>query len=334
MPHYEPVDEIRDELCVSKSTRAFRLRHYMFLSSATKLYPSRDLSTVLRLYDELGPTPRLCLHFTDLEIQAFIKDRNAVVRSIEDFTSGKRLFDQLCTDAGSLKMDTMSHKICLIRRLSRHVNTVDFTINPMSDSVAKALTCRLEELNEAELLRMWGKFSQYGDARGMTGSIFEAYVHQQFRKLISFEASPMRRGTQANSRWYAPFSLDIPSSTTTSVRPIPSTTISEPKTVVYHKETLTIEADTYYIPRSSTQVALDSFIMHKGVLYIFQCTGGKNHKIKDGVVTFLESCQGLPSVNQWRFIFVVPNDLESFSCPASRNEVISQLNPYTFSISM
>ena len=67
---------------------------------------------------------------------------------------------------------------------------------------------------------------------------------------------------------------------------------------------------------------------------MYRCTGGQTHEIKDGLVNFLASCSGLPPRANWRFVFVIPDDLVSFSCPASSNSVVQDIGLYTARIPM
>jgi len=214
--------------------------------------------------------------------------------------------------------------------LEQSVDNPDFTTSPISEPVANTLVSRLEELSELELLEMWKKFSYAG---GMTGPIFEAYVHHKFRKQIKFKASPMKRVGQPKSRWHASFSSRIPKGAKASAKDF-NLAIEGHETVVYGANLLKVDENKYYIPASGQQVGLDSFIVLEGTMYICQCTGGKTHGIKDGMADFLQGCEGIPNTDCWRFIFVVPGDLESFSCPASRNKIIGGLNLYTAKIHM
>jgi hypothetical protein len=66
---------------------------------------------------------------------------------------------------------------------------------------------------------------------------------------------------------------------------------------------------------------------------VFQCTGGRDHNIKEGLVDFLASCSGLPPRTNWRFVFIIPDDLGSFSSPAL-SDVLKDLGLYTARIQM
>jgi hypothetical protein len=53
-------------------------------------------------------------------------------------------------------------------------------------------------------------------------------------------------------------------------------------------------------------VALDSFIIIDGLLYIFQFTIASVHYIKPGLANIVKIFQGLPTMDNWRFIFIIP----------------------------
>jgi hypothetical protein len=245
---------------------------------------------VLQKYDTLGPTARLCLQWSESEVSEYLLERNASIMNMNNLKTVNAVFEKLLSDGLSLSLDSLSHKICLIRRSEqKNVKNPHFTTTPISDSVTGMLALRLEKLSEDELLEMWDKFSNFPDARGMLGSVFEAFVHRKYRKEIKFKANPMCRGSRSNSRWYASFDPKKPANATSSMEPIPLTIITSHITFVYQKDAkLKVKADTYYIPRSGQQVGLDSFIVYCGVLFIFQCTGSKSHEIKDGIIAFLQ----------------------------------------------
>ena len=302
--------------------------------SANILHPNQGLHDVLQRYDSLGPTAHFCFDLTCDEVTRHISDRDrAIYRTSPDDL--KKLF----FDSSRLSLDTLSHKICQVRRMQGSaLGDGGFTTEFMSTAVRQKVVQRLEQFSDEQLLDMWTIFSKFGDARGMTGPIFEALVHRRFKRCINLDATPMFRSNRVNSRWHASFSTKRPSSATDYgvARQNFSLQVDVGTTHVYYDTTTTliIQPDVYYLPRSGQQVALDSFILNGGYLNIFQCTGGQAHDIKGGIGDFLASCSGLPPPTMWRFLFVVPDDLDSFSCPASSDPLVKILGFYTSRIAM
>ncbi len=287
---------------------------------------------MFRRYDSLGPTPRFCFCLTPDEVTGHISDRDhAINRTSPDL----RMF---FSDSSRLSLDALSHIICLIRRMpGSALGDRCVTTDLISVEVKQQAVQRLEEFSDDQLLDMWTNFSKFGDAWGMTGPIFEVFIHQRFRTHIDLDTTPMVQSTRANSRWHALFSTKRPQSATVHgmAKQDFSLQVDVGNTFVYDTTTtLSIRPDVYYVPRSGQQVALDSFILHGGYLNVFQCTGGHGHDIKGGLYDFLASCSGLPPRTNWRFVFVVPEDLVSFSCPGQSDSVVKDLGLYTARIPM
>jgi hypothetical protein len=68
-----------------------------------------------------------------------------------------------------------------------------------------------------------------------------------------------------------------------------------------------VQSGAFYLP-GSHQPAFDSFIVHKGVLYMFQITIATRHTFDGGIMEFFpqKSLQTILQETEWYFIFVVP----------------------------
>lgn len=282
---------------------------------ATMLCSTQGLDYVLQRYNSLGPTARFCFELTPDEVARHISDRDMAINS-----TGPDLLKKLFSSSSRLSLDTFSHKICLIRRMrGSALGDGRITTDLISVAVEQQVVQRLEEFSDDQLLDMWTNFSKFGDARGMTGLIFEVFIHRRFRTRIYLDATPMVWSNRANSHWHALFSTKRPHSATVHgvAQQVFSLQVDFGSTFVYDTTTkLSIRPDVYYVPRSGQPVALDSFILHGGYLDVFQCTVRHDHDIKGGLNDFLASCSELPPCTNWRFVFI-PDDLVSFSCPAS-----------------
>lgn len=298
------------------------------ITKASVLYSNQSLDDALEKYDSLGPTARFCFELTPGEIERHVTDRLIAIRN-----SSPHHLRQLFTASGRLSLDHLSHKICLIRR--KRGSTLDggtASTNFISVNVKQEVVQRLEEFSDDQLLEMWHNFSKFGDARGMTGPIFEVFVHRRFKTRIDLNAEPMVRAKRANSRWYGSFGTQQPQAATLHGLAEQNFHLQfDVGTHIVYDDTLqSVQPDVFYLPRSGQQVALDSFILHGGYLNIFQCTGSQKHDIKTGIYEFFESCTGLPPRQHWRFVFVIPDELDVFSCPGD----VQDIGLYTARFSM
>ena len=109
-------------------------------------------------------------------------------------TNNRRVFAQL------------SHKISLIKRPDINVVSQEHIVNAMSKTMAKRCASRLMELDDDMVLKVWKVFSKHEDARGMMGSLFESYLHKNFRQRIHFIGEQMFRHKQGNHvKYHASF---------------------------------------------------------------------------------------------------------------------------------
>ncbi|KIL53933.1 hypothetical protein M378DRAFT_972397, partial [Amanita muscaria Koide BX008] len=158
------------------------------------LYSNQKLDDVLQRYDSLGPTARFCFNLTSDEIALHTSDRDSAIDS-----ASPDLLKKLFSSSSRLSLDAFSHKICLIRRMRRSaLGYGRITTDLISVAVEQQVVQRLEEFSDDQLLDMWNNFSKFGDARGMTGPIFEVFVHRRFRTRIYLDATPMVRSNRAN----------------------------------------------------------------------------------------------------------------------------------------
>ena len=174
--------------------------------SANTLHPSQPLHDVLQRYNSLGPTACFCFELTCDEVIIHISDLDRIIykTSPDDL---KNIFK----DSSWLSLDTLSHKICLVRHMQGSaLGNRGFTTEFISATVREKVEQRLEHFSDEQLLDIWNMFLRFGEAQGMTGSIFEVWVHWQFKRCIDLHATPMLRLDRANSRWHASATNDLP----------------------------------------------------------------------------------------------------------------------------
>ena len=89
-----------------------------------------------------------------------------------------------------------------------------------------------------------------------------------------------------------------------------------------------ITSNVYYVPELTNTVALNSFILQDGRLYIFQSTVGHKHGIKEGLLKFQPQCTNLPPIDLWRFVFIIPPNL-ILKCPYPLLKELQKLHLYS-----
>jgi len=92
---------------------------------------------------------------------------------------------------------------------------------------------------------------------------------------------------------------------------------------------LLITPNVYYLLKKKNQMMLDSFIVHEDHLYILHFTSGQQHDIKNGLLAFLQGCDGLPPVANRHFIFVILDDVDVLKCPFPESEDLQKLLLYS-----
>jgi hypothetical protein len=183
----------------------------------------------------------------------------------------------------------------------------------------------------------------------MSGDVFEAWCHQVFCERISIKFVPMVRegGSEVskkknqpqwhttnmkltsklleNQRRYA-----LRKGTVLDVRPGTFVEYTSPK---LHKK-LQIKSDVYYSPEYPNEAGFDSFIIYNHILYLFQFTVKPKYDIKN-FLKFFHKCTGIPSRENWRFIFVRPLDVRAtLKCPFPSTDALRKLALYSAEVEM
>ena len=110
--HHDPVDQGRDSLSVSTFLTCILSLMCPEMFSASLLLPdSLDCIRISRIYDHLGPTPRLCLEC--LSDSDLLREYECDLQTTVLTVTADRL-KNLIREATSLTLDAVSHRICLI----------------------------------------------------------------------------------------------------------------------------------------------------------------------------------------------------------------------------
>lgn len=288
-----------------------------------------------KTYKRYGPNPRLSFAaaMRSSPWDTYLHDARSAMARLTLENLKKLVFDRCI-------MRDCSDKICLIRRAKIDVAS-GFLIVPMTDYVESQLAIRMRNQSIRQLVEVFHKFHNLNSSRGMSGVIFENICHQIFQRRIQIKYVSMVRLVRDHWKnkpeWCSSHCVfseirelenlrQATSCSTLDVRPR--------KTCYYDDEQLTLEPGVYYIPRKPSEVAFDSFICFKGLLYIFQFTGSEERSIDSRLISRFAKCTNVPKRRNWRFIFIIPNSVKQLKCPFPESRRLQSLQPFSSQVSV
>ena len=287
-------------------------------------------------YDRFGPVPRLCIDIFS-QTDQFQQYQVGVCRAISNITLEQlaRLFH----DASSLRVtpDDICHKICLISRKDRNNVASESIASPITSSIQTRLASHIRKLDRQDQIRLYKQFEKVPHLRGLASILFEAAAQNslgdgmRLNLILMVRKSDPQPGGQP--QWHSSH-LPIPDTTLEWFRQQAiiegSTILIDPSQVLEYDEggLESITSNVYYVPGLTNTVALDSFILQDGRLYIFRFTVGHKHGIKEGLLKFQLGCTNLPPIDQWRFVFIIPPNL-ILKCPYPRLNELRKLKLYS-----
>jgi hypothetical protein len=265
-------------------------------------FTDKQLKLAQKVFEEYGPTPRLCIQFVELptNLEQFEVKRASLIRTL----SWDDLF-KITKQDDLLNMD-LSHHIFLVRRKDE-ANLLHHTIEPITPFVNRLLGIRLKKVQRVETLREYLLKARMEDSRLAAGYAFESIVQIQFREEVVLTLVPMvkvpppPRGTK-----FQFYSEPIDGLVTAA--PIPIRFTPE-RSVEYVGSNLDeIRSNVFYVPSASNQAGFDSFILVDGILYIWQITIAHSHEISGRIMSFFSqnSIRSVVDNIEWRFVFVIP----------------------------
>jgi hypothetical protein len=194
-----------------------------------------------------------------------------------------------------------------------------------------------------ELIRTVRNLHSLDFSRGVSGIIFENICHQKFRDEIRITYLPMVRLVRDNPinkvKWHSSHrtfkNQELEGFRREASRDHCYTLHLRPSKIIqYDDERISLQSDTYYIPRRANEVAFNSFICHEGILYIFRFTVSKEHDINDKPNSWFAKCTNVPKPDNWRYIFVVPKSVKHIESRLPTSQELQWLQPYSSQVSM
>jgi chromatin segregation and condensation protein Rec8/ScpA/Scc1 (kleisin family) len=152
------------------------------------------------IFDQYGPIPRLCIDYLDLDsdpdsdpdsnirIAQYKKDGQKAIASLK-----LSKLEQSIEDSGSLTMDELSHKICLISREDRERVYSSVIVSPITLTIKSRLANHFRTLEHREQICLYKHFFKVPDSRAMAGIFFEAAGQRCLQHGVTLHLVPMVR---------------------------------------------------------------------------------------------------------------------------------------------
>jgi len=287
---------------------------------------------IKKTFEQLGPTPRI---IQLLSRPDRLKEYKAGVDRALLWMTAEKL-KKLISDTRSLYMETDKGRLGLISRAKRNDVHSMHLVAPVTELIKSRLARQLRTISRNQQIELYDLFSKSPETKGMCGTLFEAIGLCVVPEGLDITLVPMVRLPRgSNTNWYASHT-SLPDETLEAQREralgrsqviqIPPTTTQEFNTI----DILTLHEGIFYVPVSETQEPLDAFLFLNDILYILQFSIGQKLSIKPGFVEFLQKCQHVPPLEEWKFVFLIPPGTR-LVCPEPKSELprLRNLNPYS-----
>ena len=223
-----------------------------------------------------------------------------------------------------------SNKLGLVSRTERDVVWNAHTVAPITESIKSKLARQLRIVSRKQQIDPYTLFSKSSQTKKMCNTLFDAIGLCIVPEGLDITLLPMVRLPQnPNARSHPPWYTSHASLTNETLEAQrqqalrPSEAIQFPPATTQEfkaNEILSLHKGVFFVPVSEIQEALDAFLLLHGILYILQFTIGQNHGIQPGFVKFLQKCQNVPPLEEWKFVFLIPPGT-TLLCPEPKSEL-------------
>ena len=279
---------------------------------SASIYPVGRIneSRTNEIFDQLGPTPRLCIEY-QLDSEALSRYERDLRTALSKVTSKDlELLLNIAGD-GDLGIDSLFDTIALLSRESLDDVYSPGMAIPITPYIQSRLSNRFRNLERKELLRLYKTFAKVREGRKMAGVFFEALAQTALQEGITLELVPMvtldedRKGAP---QWYSSHAfltnpklegkrkVALTWQLKIKFKPIRTEEFAENKR-------LSLVPDVMYVPEADNKVALNSFIWLNEGVFIFQFTTAESD-IKRGLLDFFNEYV-VPFPSSWNFLFII-----------------------------
>ncbi|KAH9017447.1 hypothetical protein EDB84DRAFT_1276537 [Lactarius hengduanensis] len=272
------------------------------------------------MYNQYGPTPRICLSFVRNEfLFAAYESR------YESALSGLSLtkLGNIASAKVIFNTDDESDTLILVTRFPMGRDDVQKfahgRVEPITHMIKLKLRNQLRKETRAARMALYNSLANVKGTRCVAGVVYESLAQEMLEKKIALKLVPMVKRELGRSgrrlkfpRWQSDHGDGANRSLVRPIDITPAETFVYPVSGLDHP----IKDGVYYAPEAQDQAAFDSFIMAEGKLYIFQFTIGLDHLLRKGIVPFFSNKVpgALPPRADWHFVFVVPSSVSEICC--------------------
>ena len=288
-------------------------------SAIAREFRPEDIDKANKAFNNLGPTARLCISFVEdpdqLPFYQSCRQTALFNLSIIDLIKGLQQERGLGLDASPF--------LFLIRR--EELNPRDtgylqrYTVEPITSHVRRLLESRLIRAMQDERSHVYKLFETVQGSKQIANFTFRSMVQFKLQSDVALTLVPMVKHPStsgAEPRWRSQFVDKSEPMTTEDSGSVGAIAANRPLSVRFKpnevfkcrpSELSSVQSGAFYLP-GSHQPAFDSFILYKGVLYMFQITIATGHTFDGGVMEFFPQklLQTISQETEWYFIFVIP----------------------------
>jgi RHS (Retrotransposon Hot Spot) family protein len=316
--HYEHLVPRRNTPSVSLLISSLHsvIHHLVPHSAAMHGFTNEQWNLAEGYFKNFGPIPRFCINFVKNPAGRVDHEHHCQIM-ISRLTSD-RLRESVLS-GGDLDLDGFSHTIIMVRR-NEMDDLEEAHVEPISAIVETKIMTTINEMQLLNRIDLYHTFASISATKVVAGLAYESLCHTRLQEGIRLTLKPMiRRQERKLYHWkslgkgQASNSMEVDSEITEF---FPSNIA-----VTYGSEMSSVAPNRLYVPKSRTQVALDSFFQLDAMLHIFQFTMASSHDIKERIEKSLSGLLNiLPPKTNWRFVFITPPGCEVDVTVASKAE--------------
>jgi hypothetical protein len=306
----------------------------MFIS-APLIVNNPDISFIDRVYDEYGPTPRICL-VESSSPQRYEQYSHAVEHAVNALK-----LEHFMSQDGMVILEGSQGLFLIRRRRAAETDSLTF-VSAITDRVSMKMAAAFRQLTRAEQVRAYDKCLGYPGSRALSGTMYEPYCQEQFKTRIKIEYLPMVRLPDSDPsvkrhQWHTTHRVlggklehsrlgALSRKENLSVDTRASHSSSTPKTILERRPSRKISS-TFRTPRteshwthslctteyssSSSSLSEDSTILRRD----------SSPSLKGGAA-------GFPPLGNVRLIFVIPGDVR-MKTPFARSDELAKIPLYS-----